>query len=335
MNIIKNAFRYIAQAVLAADAGEKKEIIKTSIGGQALIEGIMMRGPEKTACVVRKTDGETAKKVTPTQAPSKKHPILAWPLIRGCVGLVTSLRIGYDALEYSASFFDDEQSGEEPSRLERWLSDKFGDRLMKYVTVLSAVLGVALSIGLFVLLPTVIAGWLSPFTGASGGPLRSLLEGLLRIAIFLCYLWAISLMPDIKRVFMYHGAEHKTIACYEHGEELTVENVKKYRRFHPRCGTSFLLIIMVVSILVFSLLRWDGVWMRMLMRILLLPVVVGISYELIKFAGRHDNLLTRIISAPGLWLQRLTTDEPDDSMMECAIEALNEVIPEKEGADRW
>jgi uncharacterized protein YqhQ len=190
-----------------------------------------------------------------------------------------------------------------------------------------------LSVGLFILLPTILAGLFSKFIG--NGILRNVIEGVLRIAIFLLYMWLVSKMKEIKRIWQYHGAEHKTIHCYEHGLPLTVENARVQTRLHPRCGTSFMFIVMIISILVFSLVKWSNVWMRMLMRIVLLPVVVGISYEIIKYAGRHDNWLTAILSAPGKALQHLTTAEPDDSMLECAIRSLELVIPEEAGSDKW
>lgn len=301
---------------------EKETVQYTSIGGQAVIEGIMMRGPKKTSIVVRLADGSLKKESKATV--TTKNKLLKLPFIRGCVGLVSSLSVGMWALTYSASFVEEEEAP--PSKFEKWLMDKLGDKFNNFVMAVSMGLGLLLAVGLFFMLPTIITGLLSNLfdTQAVG----AFIEGTVRIVIFLGYLSLVSLVPDIKRVFSYHGAEHKSIACYEHHEELTVENVRKYKRFHPRCGTSFLLIVMVVSIIIFSFLSWDNVWQRLMMRVLLLPLVVGISYELIKLAGRYDNWMTRIISAPGMALQRLTTHEPDDSMIEVAIEALKDVIPE-------
>ena len=297
----------------------KKEKVKyTSIGGQALIEGIMMRGPKLVASVIRKTDNTFAQKIEPVKPVS---PILKVPFIRGVYSFIMSMVIGIQAINYSASFFEDEEDPDyEPSKFEKFLEEKLGDKLGGVLIAISMVLGLALSVGLFVILPTFLVGLFGDLLPTA---LKNLFEGIVRLAIFIAYIWAVSKMPDIKRVFMYHGAEHKTIACYEHKEKPTVENVRKHTRFHPRCGTSFLLIVMVISIIVFSFLKWDDLLQRSVCRILLMPVVMAISYEIIKLAGKYDNVATRIISAPGLWLQRLTTREPTDSMIEVAIRALN------------
>lgn len=307
---------------------DHQKVKYTSIGGQAVIEGIMMRGPEKTCIAVRQVNGEIEKEISDT--PKIKNKFLTLPFVRGTVNLFSSLKIGYQAIEYSANFFEDEEDYK-PSKFEAWLEKKAGDKFNRIVMVFSMILGLILSIGLFIMLPTVLTGFLKPyFTSDMAG---TLIEGLFRIVIFLLYIYLIGLMPDIKRVFQYHGAEHKTIHCYEHNEELTVENIQKYKTLHPRCGTAFLLIVMIVSILVFSLLSWQNVWLRMLFRLLLLPVVVGISYELLKLGGKYDNPLTRILIAPGLYLQKLTTAEPDDSMIEVAVAAMKECIP-SDGGDR-
>lgn len=309
------------------------KIKKTSIGGQAVIEGIMMRGPNKTATVIRTPDGLMNTKLEDTINPAKGNTIFGIPFIRGSVNMVISLIIGYKALNYSASFFTDEFGEEELSGFEKWLKAKTGERFSDVIMGFSIILGVLLAVGLFIVLPTFITGFMTTFIHHDVA--RALMEGCIRIAIFLAYIYGVTFMEDIKRVFSYHGAEHKTIACYEHGEELIVENVRKHTRFHPRCGTSFLLIVMVVSILVFSLLSWDNIWQRMILRIVLLPVVIGISYEIIRIAGKYENIITKLVSAPGLWLQRLTTKEPDDSMIEVAIEALKRVIPENKEEDEW
>lgn len=304
---------------------------KTTIGGQAIIEGIMMRGPHKTSYVVRKNNGETVMKLENNKSLSKKYPILGWPLIRGTINLGTSLAVGMRALDYSASFFEDET--QEPSKFDKWLQKVLGEKLQSVLIGFSMVAGIGLAILLFFILPTVLAGFATSVIQSQFG--RSLFEGLMRILILLAYLWLVTRIPDIKQVFRYHGAEHKTIACYEHGAELTPENARTFSRFHPRCGTSFLLIVMIVSILVFSFLTWDSLLERILLRILLLPVVIGISYELIRFAGRTDSWVGKALSAPGLWLQRLTTAEPDDGMLEVAIQAIQAVLPEQEGEDNW
>jgi len=306
---------------------------RTSIGGQALIEGILMRGPEKQAIVVRNQEGGLERQVKELKLLKDKFPILGWPLIRGTVNFISSMVNGVRALSYSASFFPDDET-EQPSKLDKWLEDHLsGEKAEKAIVAVSVFLGIALSVGLFILLPTLLAGIVGQYIEQKW--IVNILEGVLRIAIFVGYMWLVSRMKDIRRVWMYHGAEHKTIACYESGDELTVENARKHSRFHPRCGTSFMFLVMIVSILVFSVVSWKNVFVRMVMRIALLPIVVGISYELIKVAGRYDNIVTRIISAPGKALQHITTAEPDDSMLEVAIEAMKEVIPEEKGADKW
>ena len=305
---------------------------RTSIGGQALIEGILMRGPKKQAIVCRTSDGLTSK-VEELRFIKDRYPILGWPIIRGTVNFITTMVAGVRALTYSADQLPEEEQ-EESSRLDLWIEKHVGgEAAEKMIVGIAVVIGIAVSVGLFILLPTVLAGLLTNVVRSA--VLRNLIEGVLRIAIFLGYMWLATRMKDIKRVWQYHGAEHKTIFCYEKGLPLTVENARVQSRFHPRCGTSFLFITMIVSILVFSLVRWSSVWIRMGLRILLLPIVVGISYELIKWAGRNDNVVTRILSAPGKALQRLTTREPEDGMLEVAIEALKLVLPEVEGEDRW
>lgn len=312
---------------------EKKEPFRTSIGGQALIEGILMRGPKKQAIVVRDQDGKLHYKEENIHAVRDKYPFLGWPLIRGTVNFIESMVNGVKALTYSASFFPEDEAAQ-PSKLDLWIEKHIGgEKADKIIVGIAVVLGIALSVGLFILLPTVIAGFIAKFLKSFF--LRNIIEGVLRIAIFLIYMWLVSKMNDIKRVWQYHGAEHKTIFCYEKGLPLTVENARTQSRLHPRCGTSFMFIVMIVSILVFSVVRWSNVFVRMGLRIVLLPVVVGISYELIRFAGRHDNALTAVLSAPGKALQHLTTKEPDDSMLEVAIEALKAVIPEEKGSDAW
>ena len=310
----------------------KQKEHKTSIGGQAVMEGVMMRGPRDIAISVRKPDGEivTDKKIAPSL--TKKNKILGLPIIRGCISFFESLVTGTKALMYSADFVDIE-SEEQPSKFDQWIERVCGDKLKDYVIYFSVFLSLVFSIALFILLPTIVVGFLKNWI--PGQVLKSLLEGVVRILIFLSYLYFAAKLPDIKRVFEYHGAEHKTIACYEAGEELTVENARTKCRLHPRCGTSFLLIVMVVSIIVFSFLRWDNVWIRSLTRIALLPVVAGVSYEIIKYAGRHDNWLTRIISWPGLMLQKITTQEPDDSQLEVAIASLDAVLTGDPAEDEW
>lgn len=305
---------------------------RTTIGGQALIEGILMRGPKQSSIVVRKADGELVNKIEPVG--SMSHPAWCrWPFIRGVVNFWDSMKYGVGALTYSAEFFEVEVEEEEAGKFEQWLVNKFGEKKVeKFAITMALVLGVTLPVVLFMLLPTLVAGL---FGEGLPSILRNLIEGGIRILIFLCFLWLTSKEKDVARTYMYHGAEHKTIACYEAGEELTVENARKHSRFHPRCGTSFLFVVMIVSILFYSLFTWSNPLMRVCIRLAFLPVIVGISYEFNRFVGRHDNGLTNALRAPGMMMQRFTTQEPDDSMLEVAILALQSVIPENEKEDRW
>jgi len=317
--------------------GKKSKDFRTSIGGQALIEGIMMRGPKKQAIVVRTKDGFVTKEEE-LKLLKDKYPIVGFVFIRGVINFIGSITIGMRAMMFSADHMplDDEEGDEQEkqSKFDKWLEKRLGSaKAEKALITIAVVLGVALSIGLFILLPTFLAGFFSGYI--ENRILRNLLEGALRITIFLSYMWLATKLDDIKRVWAYHGAEHKAIYCYEKGLPLTVDNVKMQSRLHPRCGTSFMFIVMLVSILVFSFTSWNNVWIRFALRLLLLPVVVAISYELIKFAGRYDNILTRVISAPGKAMQRLTTREPDDEMIETAIEALRLVIPEDTNEAQW
>ena len=310
---------------------EGKEF-RTSIGGQALIEGVMMRGPKKLAIVVRTKDGLVEKTEALKQL-KDKYPILGWYFIRGVVNFVTSMRLGMSSIMYSADKMPEEEI-ESPSKFDKWIEAKLGtEKAEKVIITIAVVLGIAFSIGLFMLLPTFLAGFASGFI--ENVLLRNLLEGVLRITIFLTYIWATTKMKAIKRVWAYHGAEHKAIYCYEKGLPLTTENIREQSPLHARCGTSFLFIVMIVSILVFSVVSWNNLLIRFVLRLALLPVVVAISYEVIRLAGRYDNILTRIISAPGKALQKLTTREPDDEMIEVAQRALELVIPEDEKEAVW
>ena len=305
---------------------------RTSIGGQALIEGILMRGPKKQAIVCRTKDG-LVEKVEDIKLDKEKHPILGWPFIRGCAIFLDSMYKGMQALTYSASLIpEDEQA--EPDKLDKWIIDHFpAEKAQKLIIGTAVVLGIALSLLLFIFLPTLIVGFIKPLT--ANYVIRNLSEGVLKVVILLIYMKLCTRVSDVQRLFSYHGAEHKTIFCYEHGRELTVENVRTESRFHPRCGTSFLLVVIVVSILVNSVVLLDNSFARMGCHLLLLPVVVGISYEINRWCGRHDNILSAALSAPGKWLQRITTNEPDDGMIECAIRSLELVIPEEKGLDEW
>ncbi len=321
------------------DRKQQKRI--TSIGGSALIEGIMMRGPKRTTVACR-VDKDTIYTEDINIKPLFKAKFWKLPLIRGIAGMIDSMRLSYTALGLAAD--KALESGlveeEEPSKFEKWLDKTFGDKLMKVVMVIASILGVALALGLFVFLPSFLYDWLiKPNIGdLSDGWIRvikSAFEGVLKIVLFIGYLLLVSRMEDMRRVFQYHGAEHKTIFCYENDEELTVANVKKQIRFHPRCGTSFLVVTLLVGIFVGMFIPPEpfGVAvLRPVFRLLLLPVMVGLGYEFIKLCGRHDNKLTRILATPGLWAQRITTREPDDDMIECAIEAMKAVIPD-DGSD--
>ncbi len=305
---------------------------RTSIGGQALIEGILMRGPKKQAIVCRTQDG-LVEKTEELKFIKDKYPILGWPFIRGCATFLDSMVKGMQALTYSAELVPMEQQGE-PDKLDQWIEKHFPeDKAQKLIIGVAVTMGIALAVLLFVFLPAFIVGLIKPLT--QNYLVRNLSEGLLRVVILLLYMRLCCCMSDIKRLFSYHGAEHKTIFCYEHGKPLTVENVREESRFHPRCGTSFLLVVVVVSILVNAVVRLDNTFARMGCHLLLLPVVVGISYEINRWCGRHDNWLSAILSAPGKWLQHMTTNEPDDSMIECAIRAMELVIPEEKGSDAW
>ena len=309
---------------------------RTTIGGQALIEGILMRGPEKQAIVVRKPDGDLVTKVEELHLIKERHPILGVPLIRGTVNFLDSMVKGVQALMFSAEFYpeDEEEAAAEPSKFEVWLEKKLGsEQFMKVLIALAVVLGIGFSVCLFILLPAFLGGLLQKVI--SSYLVCNLLEGVLRIVIFLLYLILCSKQKDMKRVFAYHGAEHKTIFCYERGLELTVDHVRDMPRHHPRCGTSFLFVVLVLSILLFSVVQVESVLLQMLLKLLLLPVLVSITYEINRFVGRHDTALTRIITAPGLWLQNFTTFEPDDSMIEVGIKALELVLPENKGEDAW
>ena len=378
---------------------------KTSIGGQALIEGIMMRGPHKTVMAVRNSDGEIITENMVTKQLKDKYKILGWPIIRGAVSMVESMLFGYKALMKSAELSDmlDEEETEKESKKEKKNKKKAAETeptaenevtaeaeataetesadeaevtaeaeetaetepaaesesadeteanadkkdgkkesmLMTVIGAISMVLGIGLAVALFIYLPNLLFGYVNSLTGEKITAFQATFEGVLKILIFIIYVAIVSQMKDIKRVFMYHGAEHKTIFCYEHGKELTVENVRTERRFHPRCGTSFLILMLIVSIVFYSIIAKIFpsiaanrlIWMAL--KIVCLPIIVGLGYELIKLCGRHDNFFTRIIAAPGVWVQRLTTKEPDDSMIEVAITAMSAVIPENDEDNKW
>ena len=324
-----------------------QEKFKTMIGGQALIEGLMMRGPQKDAIVVRGKEGLTIE-VTDRKIRAKNSP-LNWPILRGAVVFFDSQLCGVKALMRSADL-SPEENQEEPSKLDKWLEKKLGDKKFQQLVVGVAVaMGLCLSIMLFFLLPMIIGSFFDSWIKSN--LLLNLVEGLIRILLFSGYIFLVSRMGEMKRVFAYHGAEHKTIRCYEAGLPLTVENVREQTRLHPRCGTSFLLVVMIISILLFSvasslllavipsLAAIHGSFLyRLVMiafKLLLLPLVVSFSYEINRWVGRHDNTFTRILSAPGMWFQKFTTNEPDDSMIEVGIASLEAVLPSNEGDDLW
>lgn len=309
---------------------------RTTIGGQALIEGLLMLGPKKQAIAIRDPKGEIQVTVKDRSARSSSFNV---PFLRGVVRLVTQMKVGLSALMFSAdaAMTEDVEEDKEPSRL-----DRFADRHPNLIMGLTVVFSLGVSIALFILLPSALTDLIRRLTGyglgqTSGLPVLvlSLLEGVLRLLIFLSYLWLTSRSKEIKRVWMYHGSEHKTIAAYEAGLPLTVDHVRGQSRLHPRCGTSFLFLVMMVSILAFSLVGRYSLWLNIGIRLALLPLVAGVAYELIRFAGSRDNGLTRALSMPGLALQRLTTAEPDDSILEVAIEAMKAVIPDNPEDDNW
>ena len=321
---------------------------KTTVGGQALIEGIMMRGVSMGAMAVRTKDGGID--VEQWELPKKKWYQKA-PFIRGIFNFVLQLKDGMTYMNKSmekSGYLEDEE--EEPSKFEKWLGDKLGKSLSAVISVIGGIIGIGLAVVLFLFVPTWIFTGIQALAGDTDiSPFRSLFEGILKIIIYIAYLWLTSLLGDIRRTYEYHGAEHKTIATFEAGEELKVENVRRHTRFHPRCGTSFIFLVLAISILVYSIvpinsemfIEWFGVTqfaadlLRVVCKLILLPFVVGIGYEVIRLAGRYDNIITRMISAPGMAMQRLTTREPDDSQIECAIAAITPVLPKEGENDKW
>ena len=314
-----------------------------SVGGQALIEGIMMQGPKGAALSVRCPDGTIDTEILEVKHIKDKFKPLGWPMIRGIVNYVESMAFGYKCLMISAEksgLEDMVDDAENQSKLDKWLTDHLSKGVMNVLTAVASVLGIGLAFILFFYLPSLIVDGINHLAGETLSNYRALFEGIIRMAIFVVYIAAVSLMKDIRRTFMYHGAEHKTIFCYENDLPLTVENVRKQSRFHPRCGTSFIFVIIIISVIISSAVSVIAPELRderliwMAVKLLILPFVTGISYEFIKYAGRHDNLFVRICAAPGLWMQRLTTKEPDDSMIEVAISAFNAsmsgVVSEKE-----
>lgn len=309
---------------------EKAILKKTSIGGQALIEGVMMRGGEKIAVAVRKPDGDIVIKEEKALG-LEKHALTKIPFIRGIFALIGSMIIGIRALTYSAEFFMTEEELK-PSRFELFLRKIFGKQTDNVLMGFSMIFAFVFAMFLFGFLPTGIVSFLKTFTDKA--IVLSAIEGFVKIGVFLLYIGVIGQLKDVRRVFQYHGAEHKTIHCYESGQEVTVENARKFTTLHPRCGTSFVFFVLAISILIFTFLSWSSVWMRLLMKLALFPVVAGISYEMIKLAGKSEAKWVKFLSAPGLWMQKLTTREPDDAQLEVAIAAFLEVLPKESNEEQ-
>jgi uncharacterized protein YqhQ len=301
--------------------GQTEVIMKRSkIGGQGVLEGVMMKAPSVCGLAVRKANGEIVYKKDNVKSVTQKNKFYGFPIIRGVVSFFDIMVFGVKTMTQAAKMYDDAAPDYKPSKFEQFVAKKSGKDIMDVAMVFAVILSIALAVGIFFILPTVLANIVKPYIAS--GILMNLIEGGIRMLIFILYVVAITFIKDIKRVFRYHGAEHKTINCYEHEEELTVENVQKYKTLHPRCGTSYLLLVMVISILLFSLLGWSPAWYaRIGLRLLMLPVVAGLAYEFLKFAAMSDALFFRIIRWPGMMLQKLTTSEPDESMVEVAIVA--------------
>jgi len=298
------------------------------VGGQAVLEGVMMKCGDRTALAVREESGEIRLDAEEYVSLRKKHKILALPLIRGVVNFVESMILSYKTLMKSADMLGIDFE-EDESRFEKWLREKLGDKMMAVIMGIASVLGVVLAMVLFMFLPSLVTKWIDSLIPGGLGWGRNVLEGVMKIAIFVAYICLCSLLKEMRRVFEYHGAEHKSIACYEAGLELTPANAKTCTRFHPRCGTSFIFVILILSILVNSALPWDNLFFRSGGKLLLLPLIVGIGFEFLMYAGKHPNALTRILSAPGLLMQRITTKEPDESQLEVAIAALKHAMPDE------
>ena len=305
---------------------------KTSIGGQAIIEGVMMKGPKKTVMSVRKPDGSIVQEGWDNRP---RRWYAKTPLVRGIYSFFVSLLDGYKCLMRSAELATDGIEDENPSKFDRWLEEKFGDKLVKAVGYISMVAGLCIAALLFMYLPAQIVTLLRGFVPDAPRVALSAAEGAVKLGIFIGYMALVSLMPDMRRMFAYHGAEHKTIACFEAGEELTAENVRKHTRFHPRCGTSFLFLVLFISILLSTVVTWDSLAVRVGLKLLMLPLTMALAYELIRLAGKYDNLFTRVVSWPGLQVQRLTTREPDDGMIEVAVASMKAVLPENREDAVW
>lgn len=310
-----------------------KEKHMTSIGGSAVMEGVMMRGPKKIATAVRKPDGEIALDIREVSQLVTKYRVNKIPIVRGVFSFFDSMICSIRSLMWSAEFFEVEGEESKESKFDKWLENKFGDKIKDIVIYFSLFVSLVFSIGLFFILPNLVTGFAGKFIESNA--LKTLIEGIIRIGIFLGYVLLVSQMEDIKRVFQYHGAEHKTIFCYEAGLELTPENARSMPRLHPRCGTSFLVFVMIISIIMFSFISWDNMWIRLGLRLLLLPVIAGLSYEVIRWAGKSKSKIVCAISRPGMWLQKITTREPDDSQLEVAIKSMQAVLTGNKEDDKW
>ncbi|MBQ9940260.1 MAG: DUF1385 domain-containing protein [Clostridia bacterium] len=301
------------------------------VGGQAVLEGVMMKSKKRYTTAVRTPDGNIVRDTHPVTSVREKVKIFNLPIIRGVVNFVEMLKLSMSTLTFSAEAAGVEE--QEETKFEKWLAKTFGASLVGVIAAVGMVLGVALSVCLFMWFPAVISGFVGGFfenilSDTALNAVRSVLEGLLKITLFVLYVWGVSFMPDIKKTFQYHGAEHKSIFCYEAGLDLTVENVRRQKRLHPRCGTSFMIVMMIIGIVISMFITWDNMFLRVILKLITLPLVVGLGYEFLMYAGRHDNALIRMLSAPGLWLQNITTCEPDDSQIEVAIVALKSALPE-------
>ena len=309
-----------------ANKKEEKNPRLGQVGGQAILEGVMMKSGEDVAISVRAMDGTVRSKKTKHVSLRKKYKIFALPIIRGVVSFVESMILSVSTMNHGVDMLGIE---EEETKFEKWLKEKFGAGLLTVLMPISIILGLLLSVALFFYLPSLISGWIAKPFGGDIGIWRSVVEGVIKIAIFVGYILLVSLMPDIRRTFEYHGAEHKSIFCYEAGEELTVENVRKYKRFHPRCGTSFMFVMILIGIIIGFFIPFQSTLLRTVCKLLLLPLTVGIGFEFLMLAGKHDNFLVRALSAPGILMQRITTKEPSDDQIEVAIKSLKLAIPEE------
>lgn len=324
--IPKSGDSQIERANFMKKSGEEKNPRLGKVGGQAVVEGVMMRSGKNISVSVRAMDGTIATKNSTFVSLREKHKVLAWPLIRGVVSFVESMKMSFSTLNDSADLLGIE---EEEGKFEKWLKKKFGKSVLDVLMPIAMIIGVLLAVGIFFFLPTWIGGLVGGAFHRDIGIWRSVIEGALKIAIFIGYILLVSLMPDIRRTFEYHGAEHKSIFCYESGEELTVANVKKQKRFHPRCGTSFMFVMLFIGIVIGFFIPFENVFFRSVCKLLLLPITVGVGFEFLMYAGKHDNWLVRALSAPGLWMQRITTREPDDSQIEVAIASLKNAMPDE------